>query len=90
MDVLRGFGQILKVPCICWNLVGSFFRYFGNAIIIAYGLFYFNLYNKSNEFAIITTIVFVVGGTFAPLFYAHLCDKFEPHNLKAKAYIASF
>ena len=86
----RGFQQILKVPCICWNLAGSFFRYAGNAIIIAYGLFYFNKYNKSDLYAVITTVVFVVGGTFSPFFYAHLSDKLEPYNWKAKAYLASF
>lgn len=80
----------MQVPCICWNLAGGFFRYFGNAIIIAYGLFYFNLYQKPDQYALITTIVFVVGGTFSPLFYAYLSDKLEPYNLKAKAYLASF
>jgi MFS family permease len=34
--------------------------------------------------------VFVVGGTFAPFFYAYLSDKLEPYNWKAKAYLASF
>ena len=35
-------------------------------------------------------LIFFVGGFFSPVFYAHLCDKFEPKNIKAKAYIAAF
>ena len=34
--------------------------------------------------------MFVVGGVFSSFFYAHLSDKLEPYNLKAKAYLASF
>lgn len=78
------------MPCIFWNLAGSFFRYAANAIIIGYSLFYFNRYDKVDTFSILFTIVFVVGGTFAPFFYAYLSNKLEPYNWKAKAYLASF
>jgi len=33
--------------------------------------------------------VFLVGGFFSPIFYAHLCDKFEHKNLKIKAQLAA-
>lgn len=34
--------------------------------------------------------MFVVGGTFSPFFYAHLSDKLEPYDLRAKSYLAAF
>jgi len=79
----------LKVPCIRWNLLGSAFRIGGNAIVGGYGLFYFNVYNKANLFSLYQMGVFFVGGFFSPIFYAHLCDKFEHKNLKIKAQLAA-
>ena len=34
-------------------------------------------------------LIFLVGGFFSPIFYAQICDKFEPRNLRTNAYIAA-
>jgi MFS family permease len=52
-------------------------------------LFYFNYYKEANLFAVVQMAIFVVGGTFSPLFYGYLSDKLEPRNIKAKAYLSA-
>ena len=52
-EMFKGFYSCLQVPCIRWNLAGSFFRYGANTVGMGYGLFYFNQYNRANLFSVI-------------------------------------
>lgn len=85
--MFKGFYSCLQVPCIRWNLAGSFFRFGANTVGMGYGLFYFNQYNQANLFAILQTVIFLTGGTFSNLFYGYLSDKLEPKNIKIKSYL---
>lgn len=84
-----GFKECLKVPCVRWNLAGSFFRYGANAVGMGYGLFYFNQYNRATLFSVLQTTITLVGGSFSNLFYGYLSDKLEPKNIKIKAYLSA-
>jgi len=84
-----GFKECLKVPCVRWNLAGSFFRYGANAVGMGYGLFYFNQYNRATLFSVLQTTITLVGGSFSNLFYGYLSDKLEPKNIKIKSYLSA-
>lgn len=90
MQVFRDFGAILKVPCINWNLAATFFKFAGNTSVMNFSLFLINKYEKIEEFATISLVLNFVGGIFANMFYAYICDTYEPRYIKIKSFVAMF
>ena len=78
------------MPCICWNLGATFFKFAANTSVMGFSLFLINRYNKIEEFAIISLALNFAGGIFANMFYAYICDTFEPKYIRIKAFVAMF
>ena len=55
---------------------------------MGFSLFLINRYNKIEEFAIISLALNFLGGIFANMFYAYICDKYEPKYIKTKPFVA--
>ena len=81
--------SVFKVPTINWNLAASFFKYSGYTSMANYGLFYFNYYGNPDTYAILNVVVASIGGIISPLVTAMICDKYEPHYIRIKPFIAA-
>jgi MFS family permease len=57
---------------------------------MGFSLFLINRYNKIEEFALISLALNFLGGIFANMFYAYICDTYEPKYIRIKAYVAAF
>jgi len=88
--IFKDFSSILQVPCINWNLAATFFKFAGNTSVMGFSLFLINRYNKIEEFALISLALNFAGGIFANMFYAWICDTYEPKYIKIKSYVAMF
>lgn len=57
---------------------------------MGFSLFLINRYNKIEEFALISLALNFLGGIFANMFYAYICDTYEPKYIRIKAFVAMF
>ena len=55
---------------------------------MGFSLFLINRYNKIEEFAIISLGLNFLGGIFANMFYAYICDTYEPRYIRTKPFVA--
>ena len=55
---------------------------------MGFSLFLINRYNKIEEFALISLALNFLGGIFANMFYAYICDTYEPKYIRTKPFVA--